>query len=80
MNGFQTFFACIKGYTTLSIFMIPIAFKEGGWLFSLFPLIIMCIIETTSAVRLIQSARNVGIYNYPDLVEYALGPTYRNVF
>jgi len=60
--------------------MIPIAFKEGGWFFSPFPLVVMCIIETTSAVRLIQAARNVGIYSYPDLVEYALGPTFKNVF
>ena len=60
--------------------MIPIAFKEGGWLFTVFPLIIMWAIETSAAVRLIQAARSVGIYNYPDLVEYALGSTYRNFF
>ena len=80
MNGFETYFAVIKGYTTTSIFMIPIAFKTGGWLFSPFPLIVMCAIETTSAVRLIQAARRVSIFNYPDLVEYALGATFKNFF
>lgn len=60
--------------------MIPIAFKEGGWLFSPFPLIVMCVIETTSAVRLVQAAKTIRIFNYPDLVEYALGPTFKNIF
>jgi hypothetical protein len=53
MGPVETFFACIKGYTTTTIFMIPIAFKAGGWLFTAFPLIIMCAIETSAAVRLI---------------------------
>ena len=75
MNGFQTFFAIVKGYTTLNIFILPIGFKEGGWLFSPFPLIIMCIIEATSAIRLVQAARMLHIYSYPDLVEYAFGRT-----
>ena len=53
MNGFQTYFAIIKGYTTMNIFMLPIGFKEGGWLFSPFPLIFMCIVEALGAIRLI---------------------------
>jgi len=50
---FETYFACIKGYTTTNIFIIPIAFKEGGWLLSPFPLLVMCVIETLGAVRLV---------------------------
>ena len=53
MGGISTYFAIIKGYTTLNIFMIPIGFKEGGWLFSPIPLIIMCLIEMTGAIKLI---------------------------
>lgn len=52
MNGFQTWFAIFKGYTTLNIFCLPIGFKEGGWLFSPLVLMLACFVETMSAVKL----------------------------
>ena len=73
MNWCQTFFAVIKGYTTLNIFLLPIGFKEGGWLFSPIALIIACTFETLSAIKLSEAAHKVKIYNYPDLVEYCFG-------
>jgi Transmembrane amino acid transporter protein len=73
MNGWQTFFAIIKGYTTINIFMLPIGFRCGGWLFSPIMLVIQAIFETIGAVKVTQSALKTQIYSYPDLVEYAFG-------
>ena len=73
MNGFQTWFAIFKGYTTLNIFCLPIGFKEGGWLFSPLVLMLACFVESMSAIKLSQAAHSVKIYNYPDLIEYCFG-------
>ena len=80
MTGFQTFFAIFKGYTTMNIFVLPMGMKSGGWLFSPFCLIMACIFDTLGAVKLTQTARKVGIYNYPELVQYAFGKNIRVVF
>ena len=77
MGCFSTFFAILKSYTTLNIFNLPIGFKYGGWLFSPIMLAIACLFETTCAVKLTRAAHKHQIYNYPELVEYALGPTYK---
>jgi Na+/proline symporter len=80
MDAFQTYFAIIKGYTTMSLFTLPIGFKEGGWLFSPLVLVFSCFIETTSAIKLCQAAYKTKIYSYPDLVEYSYGKGIRNFF
>ena len=80
MGCFSTFFAILKAYTTLNVFTIPIGFKCGGWLFSPIVLIIACFFEMTTALMLTESAHEVGIYNYPALVGYALGTNYMAVF
>jgi len=80
MGCFQTFFAIIKAYTSLSIFFLPMGFKQGGWLFSPIVLVIACFFETTCAIKLVQVARKYEIYNFPDIVEFALGKTYRTIF
>jgi len=49
-------------------------------LFSPIVLIIACFFEATCAIKLVQAARHTEIYHYPDIVEYALGKTYRTVF
>lgn len=76
----MTYFAIMNGYTTMSLFTLPIGFKYGGYVFSPFILILACVVETFAAVRLIQAARESQIYQYTDLVEYALGKTYRYFF
>ena len=80
MGRATSYFAIIKGYTTMSIFTIPIGFKFGGWLFSPLILIFVCFFETTMAIKLSGVAHQVGIYHYPDLVEYAFGKTTRFYF
>ena len=80
MGSLTTYFAIIKGYTTMSIFTMPIGFKYGGWLFSPLILIFVCFFETTMAIRLAQVANTVKIYRYPDLVEFAFGPSIRVIF
>ena len=52
MGKLTSYFAIIKGYTTISIFTIPIGFKYGGWLFSPLILIFVCFFETTMAIKL----------------------------
>jgi len=64
MNGYQTFFAIIKGYTTLNIFLLPIGFRDGGWLFSPLILIVSCFFETVCALKMCEIAHAIGIYNY----------------
>ena len=56
MNACETYFAILKGYTTISLFGLPIGFKYGGWLFSPCVLIFSCFIEGTLAIRLCQVA------------------------
>ena len=75
----MTYFAIIKGYTTISLFTLPIGFKYGGWLFSPLILIFSCVVETISAMKLSQAANATGIYSYTDLVEFAFGKTVKNV-
>lgn len=77
MNACMTYFAIVNGYTTISIFTIPIGFKYGGWLFSPLILLWACFVETFAAIRLIQAANAVEIYQYTDLVEYSLGRTFK---
>lgn len=80
MNCCETYFALIKGYTTMNIFLLPIGFKNGGWLLSPIVLIISCFFETLSAIKLSSAAHKVKIYNYPDLVEYCYGKGWRVFF
>jgi hypothetical protein len=80
MNACMTYFAIVNGYTTISIFTIPIGFKYGGWLFSPLILLWACFVETFAAIRLIQAAQAVEIYQYTDLVEYSLGRTFKQFF
>jgi amino acid permease len=80
MGSFATFFAIIKAYTTMNIFFMPIGFKEGGWLFSPFALILACFFEAICAMKLCSAARLVSIYDYPDLVEYTFGKTVKMFF
>ena len=56
MSACMTFFAIMKGYTTVSLFSLPIGFKYGGWLFSPLILIWSCFIETYSAIKLSEAA------------------------
>lgn len=64
----------------MNIFLLPIGFKAGGWLFSPIALIISCFFETLSAIKLSEAAHKVKIYNYPDLVEYCFGKKWRVFF
>ena len=56
MTPLQAFFAIIKGYTTMNIFMLPIGFKQGGWLFSPIMLLISAVFEATCAIKLAEAA------------------------
>lgn len=80
MTPLQAFFAIIKGYTTMNIFMLPIGFKAGGWLFSPIMLIISATFEATCAIKLTTAANQVQIYQYTDLVEFCFGRNVKNVF
>ena len=64
----------------MNIFMLPIGFKHGGWLFSPIMLLISATFEATSAIKLAQAAKQVGIYSYTDLVEFCFGRNVKNFF
>ena len=64
MNCCATFFAILKAYTSMNVFILPIGFKEGGWLFSPIVLIVSCFFETLSAYKLAQAANKLQIFNY----------------
>jgi amino acid permease len=76
MGCCQTFFAIIKAYTTLNIFIIPIGFKQGGYLFSPIVLALACFFELTCAIKITEVANKVKIYSYPDIVDFSLGRVY----
>lgn len=80
MGCCSSFFSVIKAYTTLNIFLLPIGFKSGGYLFSPIILVVAWFFELTCAIKVTEAAHVAKIYSYPDLVEYALGPTYNHVF
>lgn len=80
MGSVVTYFALIKGYTTMSLFTMPIGFKYGGWLFSPLILLFVCFFETTMAIRLSWVANHIKIYHYPEIVEYAFGRGVRLFF
>lgn len=60
--------------------MLPIGFKDGGYLFSPLMLILAATFEATCAIKLSTAANQVGIYQYTDLVEFAFGKSFKNVF
>jgi len=60
--------------------MLPIGFKEGGWMFSPIPLMVMCLVEGIGAIKLVQAANKLKVYEYPDIVEYAFGKTALRLF
>ena len=64
----------------MNIFLLPIGFKNGGWLFSPLVLILSCFFETVSAIKLSTAAHKVKIYNYADLVEYCFGKKVKVLF
>ena len=77
MGMVTSYFAIIKGYTTINIFILPIGFKDGGWLFTPIILIFAALFECICAILLTQAARKTGIYVYTDLVEFAFGKPFR---
>ena len=50
MSACMTYFAIMNGYTTMSLFTLPIGFRYGGYVFSPFILLLACIVETFAAV------------------------------
>ena len=56
MNCCETFFAILKAYITINIFMMPIAFKYGGWLISPITVAIVSIFLLIGAIKLVQVA------------------------
>lgn len=75
-----SYFTILKSLTTTSIFSLPFMFKNGGWLFSPLILTYVFVCCLVGALKLIESANKVHIYNFPILVEYALGKGYGKVF
>jgi amino acid permease len=80
MGNFATIMSIIKCYCTMNIFVMPIGFKLGGWLFSPIALIVVCFFATIGALKLCTAAHSLKIYNYPDLVEYTFGKNYKLIF
>lgn len=57
MNACETWFAIVKSYIALNIFMLPLGFKNGGWLISPLTVIIVCAFMLIGTLRLVSVAR-----------------------
>jgi len=65
---FQTYIALIKGFSTLSVMMIPKAFQTGGVFISPVIETTLCTILGFCAFKLVECGERLKIYNYGELV------------
>jgi len=73
MGTIQTIFSIVKAYTGISVLLLPIAFKNGGFALSPIALFTAVLFESLSGYRLLNAARQFKVYSYPLLMEKALG-------
>ena len=73
LTPFQTYIALIKGYSMLSIMLVPKAFADGGYgMSSIFAVFSGCI-SCLGACMLVDVGLATNIYSYPLAVEKVLG-------
>ena len=67
MTTFQTFFALLKAYCAINVLLLPLSFKNGGYILSPVMMIIACCFMTLCAIQLATVAKAYNIYNYPKI-------------
>jgi len=75
MGTYETFFAIMKAYCAINVLLLPISFKNGGYILSPICMLFACFFETLCAIRLADVANMHGIWTYPLIVKKALGNT-----
>ena len=73
MGVFETFFAVLKAYCAINVLLLPLSFKNGGYLLSPICMMAACFFETLCAIRLSDVANKYNIWTYPLIVKRALG-------
>lgn len=77
MGWWETYIALIKGYCALMILVLPKSFTNGGYLFSAFCLATSAIVQAIAALKLVETAKQIGVANYSLIAYKALGPCSR---
>jgi proton-coupled amino acid transporter len=67
----------LKGYTCVTLLLVPKAFQNGGYLFSPLILLASFFVTTQCALKLVQAGLQQGVYSYSQIVLNALGPRHR---
>ena len=73
MGTTQAFFAILKAYCAINVLLLPLSFRDGGYILSPFAMAFACFFEALSASRLTTVANKYKIYSYPLLMEKAMG-------
>jgi len=67
----------LKGYTCVTLLLVPKAFANGGYLFSPLVLLASFFVTTMCALKLVSAGLNQGVYSYSEIVLNTLGPKAR---
>lgn len=73
LSPFETYIALIKGYSAMTILLLPKAFANGGWLASSVFLIVSGIVTTSCAIKLVEAGLKLEVYSYSLIVEKTFG-------
>ena len=73
MGTFKTYFALLKAYCAINVLLLPLSFKNGGYILSPIMMVIACFFETLCAIRLSAVANKYKIWTYPGIAMRAMG-------
>ena len=79
MGTIKTFFAILKAYCAINVLLLPMSFTEGGYIVSPLAMLVGCLFETNSAVKLSKIAIKYQMFTYPAVAEKAIGKTGKTV-
>ena len=73
MSPFETYIALVKGYSVLSLLLIPKAFINGGWGISTIFLMTSGCLSLLASLKLAAVGLSLDLYSYPLSIERVLG-------
>ena len=73
MGTFMTFFTLIKAYCAINVLLLPLSFRNGGYILSPVMMVVACFFQTLCAIRLSEVANKYKIWTYPGIALRAMG-------
>jgi hypothetical protein len=68
MNSLEAYFALLKAYCTINVFLLPKAFRNGGYALSPLVLMVASTLEATCAIKLSQCGVYIEKISYSEIV------------